>query len=205
MRIRLSALLGASVLIAVAGVVLVGGRLGWFVDRPIAVVRYGKASGPARIGGPFGLVDQRGRRRSDRDFRGKRMLVFFGYTHCPDFCPTGLQTMTQALRLLGADAAKLQPIFVTVDPERDTVKVLRSYAANFHPSLIALTGTTAEVAAAARAYRVYYAKGKIDSDGDYTMAHSTYTYLMGPDGRYITHFRHGISPKALAAGLKKHL
>lgn len=165
-------------------------------------------SGKALIGGPFKLTDQTGKKRSDSEFRGRLMLVFFGYTHCPDVCPTDLQTMSDALDLLGAAGKKVQPIFITVDPARDTVAQLKDYAGNFHPRLLALTGTPREIAAVAKEYRVYYARVRQSrgSDGlDYFMDHSSLTYLMGPDGSYITHFRHGISPKNMAKAIKKHL
>ena len=112
----------------------------------------------ALVGGPFSLTDQDGRRVSEKDFLGKHMLVFFGYTYCPDICPTELQVMTAALDTLGPEAEKIQPVFVSVDPERDTPEVLKSYVENFGPRLIGLTGTPEEIAAIAKAYRVYYAK-----------------------------------------------
>ena len=112
-----------------------------------------KTSGRALIGGSFELVDQTGKLRKDAEFRGKYMLVFFGYTHCPDFCPTGLQAMAEALDALGKDAEKIQPIFITIDPARDTPKVMKDYVANFHPRLLGLTGSAAQVAKAAKAYQ----------------------------------------------------
>lgn len=145
-------------------------------------------SGAALIGGPFTLTDQDGRTRADDEFRDKLMLVYFGYTFCPDLCPTELQTMSDALDRLGDKAAAVQPIFVTVDPERDTVPVMKQYVSHFHPRLIGLTGTDAAVAAAAKAYRAYYAKAPIKDGGDYLMDHSGFVYLMGRDGRYLTHF-----------------
>ena len=192
-------------IVACAGALFLGERLGWFDRSSGTVTKTVTSSGVARIGGTFSLVDQFGKRRTDKDFRGKHMLVFFGYTHCPDFCPTSLHATTEALKLLGADAEKLRYVFITVDPERDTANALKGYAENFHKGLVALTGSEAEVAAAAKAYRVYYAKGKVDTDGDYLMDHSTFTYLMAPDGRFVTYFRHGISPEKLAEGLRKHL
>jgi cytochrome oxidase Cu insertion factor (SCO1/SenC/PrrC family) len=144
------------------------------------------STGAALVGGPFTLVDQDGKTRDDKEFRGKLMLVYFGYTFCPDVCPTTLATMTEALDKLGAKAAKVQPIFITVDPARDTPAVLKRYVANFHPSLIGLTGSAAEIAAAARAYRVYYAKADSAAGADYLMDHSGFIYLMGPDGKYLT-------------------
>jgi len=164
-----------------------------------------KTTGKALIGGAFELVDQNGKTRRDTDFRGRHMLVFFGYTHCPDFCPTGLQAMADALDKLGADAAKVVPIFVTIDPERDTPKVLKGYAENFHARLVALSGTSAAVAKAAKAYRIYYAKSRTKGGKDYLMDHSTFTYLMGPDGNYVTHFAHGLEPAKMAERIRGHL
>src|ERR1043165_8543825 len=112
----------------------------------------------ALIGGPFHLIDQNGQPRSDSDFRGQYLLVFFGYTNCPDVCPTTLQTITTAMDKLGSDAAKVTPVFITVDPERDTPAVLKAYAANFTPRLVALSGNPDAIAAAAKVYRIYYKK-----------------------------------------------
>jgi protein SCO1 len=156
------------------------------------------------IGGPFTLTDQNGTARRDGDFRGKLMLVYFGYTYCPDACPTALSDMSRALDLLGGKAKSVQPIFITVDPARDTPAVLKQYAANFHPGLIALTGSPDAIAAAARGYRVYYKKA--DQNGeDYLVDHSSYIYLMGRDGKYLTHFPPGVSADSMAAAIQRHL
>lgn len=176
----------------------------WTSARPVQVGQTA-SSGAVRIGGPFALIDQHGRPRSDRDFLGRYLLVYFGYTYCPDVCPTTLMTMTEALDLVaGADPAlarQVTPLFITVDPERDTVEALAAYAENFHKSLVALTGTSEQIAAAAEAYRVYYAKAEDPSSGTYLMDHSTFIYLMGPDGRYVTHFPPGVTPDAIAKAL----
>jgi len=163
------------------------------------------ATGSALIGGPFSLTDQTGARRTDADFRGTHMLIFFGYSFCPDVCPTALQNMTVALDALGPKAARVTPIFITIDPARDTVAALGAYAANFHPRLVALTGTEAEIRAVAKAYRVYFAKVGEDGDPDYLVDHTSIVYLMGPDGRYVAHFTHNTSPDELAQALKRHL
>lgn len=159
----------------------------------------------AVIGGPFELTDAAGVRRRDAEFRGRHMLVFFGFTNCPDFCPTALQTVSQAMEKLGDKAKAIVPIFVSIDPERDTPEILKNYALNFDRRIVMLTGTPAEIAAAARAYRVYFAKRKLKEEGEYTMDHSAYLYLMGPDGKFLTHFRHAISADDLAAALAKRL
>ncbi|MBV8169894.1 MAG: SCO family protein [Alphaproteobacteria bacterium] len=159
------------------------------------------------IGGPFALVDQTGARRTDADFRGKILLVYFGFTYCPDVCPTDLQEIAGALDRLGPDAAAVQPLFITLDPERDTPAHLKDYVALFHPRLVGLTGSAAAIKDAARAYRAYYAKVPLDGvkqDGDYTVDHSAFIYLMGRDGGYLGFFPPG-TPAELIAGTLRPL
>jgi cytochrome oxidase Cu insertion factor (SCO1/SenC/PrrC family) len=132
------------------------------------------------------------------------MLVYFGYTWCPDACPLGLTTVAQALdELPPATADKIQPVLITVDPERDTPAVLKEYVSAFHPRLIGLTGTASEVQAATKEWRVYARKGEPRPDGGYLVDHSTFTYLMAPDGTYATHFGHDATPEAMAARLRE--
>jgi protein SCO1/2 len=164
-----------------------------------------EASNPAAVGGAFTLTDQFGKPRSDAEFRGKLMLVYFGFTNCPDVCPLALQKMTDALDALGDKAAGIVPIFITVDPARDTVEAMRDYAANFHPSLVALTGDKAAAEAAARAYRVYAEAGDAAGSADYNVAHSSIVYLMGRDGGYVTHFGDGASAEEMAQRLAEEL
>ena len=164
-----------------------------------------QGSGTALVGGPFSLVNQDGRRVTEKDFLGKYMLVFFGYTYCPDVCPTELQVMTAALDQLGPEADRIQPVFVSVDPARDTPEVLKAYVGNFGPRLIGLTGTPEQVAAIAKAYRAYYAKAAGGSDTDYLMDHSSIIYLMGPDGRFVKHMTYTTDAAKLAADLKETL
>lgn len=165
----------------------------------------GKRAG-ALVGGPFTLTDQYGKQRSDIDFRGKYMLIYFGYTTCPDVCPTALQEMTVALDELGDAARDIQPIFITVDPERDTVARMKEFAANFHPRLLALTGSLDAVKKAAKEYRVYFAKAKNDEAPDgYLMDHTSIIYLMDRDGRYLTHFTHQLNPSDMAKQIRDHL
>jgi cytochrome oxidase Cu insertion factor (SCO1/SenC/PrrC family) len=201
LRIALVALL--------AVLVLGGGWLAWQKVRPPISISATTTVGTAEIGGPFELVDQTGKTRRDTDFRGRYMLVYFGYTYCPDICPTTLLIMSRALTLLGEtapDAAEqVAPLFITVDPERDTVEAMEAYAPNFHPDLVALTGTPDQVAAAAKAYRVYYAKVEDKSSGTYLMDHSSFIYLMGPDGAYLTHFDHLAQPEQIADSLKRYI
>lgn len=166
-------------------------------------VQTATGSGTALVGGPFTLTDQDGRKVTDKDFRGRYMLVFFGYTYCPDFCPTELQVMSVALENLGAKADAIQPIFISFDPERDTPEVLKQYVSNFHPRLVGLTGTQEEIAAAAKAYRVYYSKVPNSSAPDtYLMDHSTITYLMDPQGKFLKHFSYSTDASALAKTLE---
>jgi protein SCO1/2 len=143
----------------------------------------------AAIGGPFTLTDQDGRTATDRQFAGRYRIVYFGFTHCPDVCPTDLAAIGQALRQFEksdpARAAKIVPIFVSVDPERDTPAVLKDYVAAFHPRLIGLTGTPQQVAAAAKAFGIYYSKEPGTAPGGYNVNHSRFTYLLGPDGAPI--------------------
>jgi len=147
--------------------------------------------GIADIGGPFHLIDQNGKPRSDGDFRGKLMLVEFGYTFCPDICPLGLQLFADVMDGLGPDADQVQPIFITVDPKRDTPDQLRDYVAHFSPRILGLTGSDQDIATVAREYRVYYKLGADhDTNPNYTVDHSAILYLMGRDGRFLTHFTH---------------
>ncbi len=163
------------------------------------------AQGVALVGGPFTMTDHNGRRVSEKDFLGKHMLVFFGYTYCPDICPTELQVMTAALDAMGPEGEKIQPVFVSVDPARDTPAVLKSYVENFGPRLVGLTGTADEVAAIAKAYRVYYAKSGDKDSAEYLMDHSSIIYLMGPDGRFVKHMTYTTDPAKLAEELKEGL
>lgn len=162
-------------------------------------------SGVALIGGPFELVDQSGRTVREQDFRGRLMLVYFGYTYCPDVCPTELQTMSVALDRLGPKAEAVQPVFITVDPERDDVQQMADYVSHFHPSLVGLTGSPEQVAAAAKAYRVYYAKVQDEASSEYLMDHTSFVYLMDREGSYVTHFGPQTPPEEMAARIEEHL
>lgn len=184
-------------LVVVPAVLFVGKKYyGWF-SPPAPVAR------PA-VGGPFALTDTQGRAVTDADFRGRFTLVYFGFTYCPDVCPTSLTYIAQALDRLGPDADKVVPVFITVDPERDTPEQLKEYVRHFHPRLVGLTGTREQVAAAAKAYRVYFAKAQVQGapQGDYTMDHTSIIYLMGRDGKFLAHFSHGTEPDAIAARVR---
>jgi cytochrome oxidase Cu insertion factor (SCO1/SenC/PrrC family) len=156
------------------------------------------------IGGPFALIDHTGKRRTDEDFRGKLMLVYFGFTYCPDVCPTDLQNIGLALDMLGAASEHVQPLFITVDPARDTPEHLKDYVPMFHPRLIGLTGDAAAIHAAAAAYRVYYAHVPLKED-DYTVDHSSFIYLMGADGKYLGFFPPGAPPEQIVDTLRRHV
>ena len=190
------------VLIAITGLV---------IAAIAAFVLYGgggtTSRGVAQIGGPFTLVDHKGETRRHTDFNGNYMLMYFGYTYCPDVCPTALQVMTNAMDQLDPELQeKITPIFVTVDPARDTVDQLNSYVGNFHPRMVGLTGTQEQITDAARRYRVYFAKAKGDgSSSDYLMDHSSIVFLMNTEGEYITHFTHATAPEKMAERLRQIL
>lgn len=185
-----------SLFVLVLTVAAVAGFL-WFGDSdggygPPAVVAGGNSQGTALIGGPFQLTDQFGATVTENDLLGQWTLLYFGYTYCPDVCPLTLQNMTDAIDALGARGGRVVPMFVTVDPRRDTVEALREYAAHFHPRLRMLTGSEEDVAAAAKVYRVYRGIQPAEpGDSNYLVDHTSIVYVMGPDGKYATHFTHG--------------
>ena len=158
----------------------------------------------AAIGGPFRLTDQNGRTVTDEDFKGHPFLVFFGYTHCPDICPTTLFEISEMLRALGPDADRARALFITVDPERDTAAVMKDYLSNFDPHVEGLTGDPAQIAAGAKAYRAYYKKVPLD-DGSYTMDHMAVIYLMDKDGRFVSTFSLKRTTEAAAADLRRYM
>lgn len=164
----------------------------------------GETTKPSAIGGPFQLVDQNGRAVTDADFKGRTLLVFFGFTHCPDICPTTLFEISEVLKRLGADADKAAALFVTVDPERDTPEKLKDYLSSFHPRIFGLSGTPAEIEAVKRAYRVY-AKKVLLEGGEYTMDHSAVIYLMDKQGRFVAPFNLKRTAEEAAADLKRRL
>jgi protein SCO1 len=156
------------------------------------------------VGGPFRLIDQNGKPISDDSLRGKPFLVFFGFTHCPDICPTTLFEVSEVMRSLGPDADRTAALFVTVDPERDTPDKLKDYLSSFDPHLRGVTGEPDAVAAVAKAYRVYYKKVPTDK-GDYTMDHTAIVYLMDKNGQFVAPFKMNRSPADAAADLRKYL
>jgi protein SCO1/2 len=172
-----------------------------------AVVVFALPSGhtqPSAVGGPFRLLDQDGRQRTDAEFRGKPFLVFFGFTHCPDICPTALFEMSEVLRRLGPDAANTAVLFISVDPERDTPEKLKEYLSSFHPRIVGLTGSPQEIAEVEKTYRVYAKKIPLDG-GAYTMDHSAIVYLMDKDGRFVAPFNLKRTADEAAADLRRHL
>lgn len=156
------------------------------------------------IGGPFKLTDQNGKTVTNTDLEGKWLLVYFGYTHCPDACPTALSNIALALADLGPKKSEVRPVFITVDPERDTAAALKDYVSAFDAPILALTGSNAEIARTAREYRVYYAKHP-EPGGDYSMDHSSVIYVMDPKGRFSASFTGEDPPAAIAARLQKLL
>jgi protein SCO1/2 len=161
---------------------------------------YGRGS----VGGPFTLTDQTGRQRSDAEFRGKLMIVYFGYTLCPDVCPADLMAITQALDALGSAAEGVQPIFITIDPERDT-KGLADYVASFHRSFVGLTGSPEEIRKVANSYKAFYIKVPGERGGDYSIDHAGVIYLMGRNGEYLGFMPPQTDPAKLTEVLRKYL
>ena len=185
-------------------------RSGWrAIGLALLVALAPPSTAAVSIGGPFELVDQHGVTRSDEDFRGRYMLMYFGFTHCPDTCPTALLKITHALEELAElDAAKAEgvvPMFISIDPERDTPEALRSYAEHFHPRLVALTGTQRELERLGRAYGVFFAKVATGPPGEYLMDHTGFVYLIGPDGKYIEHFESDASVADLVDALQQQV
>ena len=161
-----------------------------------------EGQGRVAIGGPFVLVNQDGKPVSDKDFAGRYTLVFFGYTHCPDVCPTSLSTIAAARAAMPAGVRdEVTPVFITVDPERDTVPVMRDYVGAFGAGVVGLTGTRAQTDAAAAAYRVYHSRA--GEGDDYLVDHSGFIYLMGPDGGYIRHFGFNAPPEEIVRAVEE--
>lgn len=191
----------------------------WAHDRPHSDRPQSDPSSQPTNRGPFSLVDHRGRTVTDEDFLGKFMLVYFGYTHCPDLCPIDLRVMVQAIEILGEQGDKVQPIFITVDPKRDTVEVMADYVGRFHPRLIGLTGTPEQIDAAAGTYRVRRMKFfPLDLDDDnksqslatmndprYVVDHTASFVLLGPDGSGLVRYAHGITAREIAEDVQQFI
>jgi protein SCO1/2 len=193
---------------AIAGATVAAGVAGFAVSElltvrdPIRSTDRG-ATGTPLIGGPFRLTNHLGVRMTEADLLGRFSLLYFGFTFCPDVCPTGLQTMADALDILGGAAGDVTPVFITIDPERDTPATLAPYVRHFHDRLVGLTGTAEEVAQVARSFRVYYRKAQLAADGSYLMDHSSVIFLMDRDFRFATHFTHESKPDQIAAAIRQ--
>ena len=206
MRVR-PGLIVAALAVAVAAAATAGAAYLYLAppERPQQRV----AAGQPDIGGAFTLVNGDGERVSAADFRGRYMLIYFGYTSCPDVCPTALAVMTQALDRLAEEAPekakRVVPLFITIDPARDDADTVAAYVDHFHPRMVGLTGSPEQIAEAAEAYRVYYKKAEPADGGPYTMDHTSFIYLMGPDGDYLKHQSHGRGADALTDMLRGYV
>ncbi len=198
-------------------VVLIGWGVAWvagqnpkgsaaqLLARASAALGLERSPGSVSVGGPFSLTDSNGKAVTDRDYRGRWMLVYFGYTFCPDVCPTELQTISAALDQIGPDASKVVPIFITIDPDRDSPAALAQYVKLFDDRLVGLTGSTEQIAKVAKDYRVYYAKVTPKGASAYLMDHSSFIYLMGPDGTFRALMRNGMTADELAQAVEKRI
>ncbi|TXL81889.1 SCO family protein [Vineibacter terrae] len=181
-----------------AWIVVLIGFAGW-----IGVQFSQDSGGGPTIGGPFTLTDHNGKRVTEADFKGKPTLIYFGFTYCPDVCPTSLLLMQTAVEQLGKDADKnVNMLLITVDPERDTPAVLKDYVGNFGPTIVGLTGSPDDIAAAAKAFRVYYRKVEGKDGAPYLMDHSSIFYLLDKRGRFVKHFTHQSRAEDIAAAIK---
>ncbi|RKP23569.1 thioredoxin-like protein, partial [Syncephalis pseudoplumigaleata] len=197
--------------------VLTGAGLFWYFRNEKAKVEQArqerfapKSYGKPKLGGPFELVDQQGQVRTDRDFLGKFTLVYFGFTHCPDICPEELDKMAEVVDALGkcthGSCDKVVPIFITCDPQRDTVERVRDYVKEFHPKMVGLTGTHEQVGQAARAYRVYYSKPpKVSNGEDYLVDHSIFFYLMDPRGQLVDFYGKDYSAEYVVNSVQQYM
>ena len=183
----------AGLVFCLGAILVVTGRLAAPVAQQVAAV-----------GGPFKLINQNGAVVTDQELKGHPFLVFFGFTHCPDVCPTALFEISEIFRALGPDAERMRALFITVDPERDTPAVIKDYLSSFDPHLSGLTGDPADIAAVAKSYRVYYKKVPLEQGG-YTMDHTAIVYLMDKEGRFVSPFSLKRSAEAAAADLRRYL
>ena len=151
------------------------------------------------VGGSYSLTDHNGKKVTDKSFSNKFKIIYFGYTFCPDICPTGMAVISQALDLLGNKAQRIKPIFITVDPKRDSVEIMAEYHSHFHPSFSNLTGTLDQIRRVAKLYRVYYKKSDASEAENYLMDHSSIMYVLSPEGEYINHFGPQITPEQIIA------
>ncbi len=191
--------------LGVVAAVVLGGLLAVLIPVPERTPAVqGETPVAVPIGGPFTLTNGEGKTVTEKDFAGRYMLVFFGFTHCPDICPTTLEHIGRTLVALGGDAKAITPVFISVDPERDTPETVSDYAQFYDKRIVGLTGTPEQVAAAAKTYKVYFQKVELGG-GDYTIDHSTLIYLMGPDGKFRAVLRTDDPPEAVAAQIAEVL
>jgi protein SCO1/2 len=213
--VRLPAALKGWRALALIAAILLGGGAVYFQLRPDTPAEGRRAdaarlmnelmTGKTPVGGPFTLTDPSGRRRSLSDFRGKLVLLYFGYAYCPDVCPTDLLAIGQLIRSLDADGDEVQPLFVTLDPERDTREVLRAYATSFHPRFVSLSGTEDEIRRVATSYKVFFEKVTPPGVNTYLIDHSAYVFLLDREGRFITLFPPGTPQERMAVILREQL
>jgi protein SCO1/2 len=197
------------------GIALVGAVAAFYYPREKPAEEVGRAeaarlmndlmSGKARVGGPFTLTDQNGNARSLADFRGKLVLLYFGYTFCPDVCPADLLAIGRLVQALGKDGETVQPVFVTRDPKRDTQAILRDYAAAFHPRFVALRGSEQETRRIATAYKVYYEKVTPPGSSTYVIDHTAFIFLLDREGRYVAFFPPGTTVERMAVMMREAL
>ena len=191
-------------IVGVVAVLLAGGL--WYLSLQLGSRSEPIVSGAPSVGGPFTLINAEGKQVTDRDFLGEYMLIYFGYTFCPDVCPTTLSKMASALEKLDAKGDRVQMLFITIDPRRDTPAVIGQYITALSPHLICLTGTGEQIAAVEKGYRVYAAEHRTGNNpNDYTMDHSGIVYLMGPDGRFVALIRADDDADSIAADISRNV
>ena len=199
---------GALALAFAGGVLAASGWLLWppkTVEPSAAALMDAVMWNKGQVGGSFALIDQDGRPRTDADFRGKLLLIYFGYTYCTDICPTDLQAIVTAIDKLGPAGESVQPLFITVDPEHDTSEAIKLYVGLFHPRLIGLTGSANQIKKIAQAYKVYYAKNEQSKKSEPVIDHSGFVFLVGRDGKYLGFFPPGTSADRMINGLRPQL
>ncbi len=196
-KARVAALLGGLAVLVITAAAVLGVMTPWRTAS--------KPSLLSGVGGPFTLTDQEGRTVTDADFHGKWVLLYFGYTHCPDVCPTAVNAMAGAIDALGASRAKIQALFITLDPERDTPAVLKDYTSAFQAGILGLTGTAQQIGKVAGAYHIAYVKRLIPEDNDYSIDHSSVIFLIDPAGKPVSVFSHETPPDRLAQNLQEEM
>ncbi|MEO7053525.1 MAG: SCO family protein [Rhizomicrobium sp.] len=189
--------------LALVAAAAVGGFL-WLKGNEMPQLGRNVVTGQIAVGGPYALTDQDGKPRASTDFGGKYQLIYFGYTFCPDVCPTTLALMAATVDKMGTDKDRIVPVFITIDPERDTPDAIKKYVAAFGPQFVGLTGTPDQIAKVEKEFRVYAKKGPVEN-GSYAMDHSSVMYLMGPDGKLVSFYDEATTPEDLAQQLKSKL